>query len=172
MKPVRMEILGALHLQIFFYNGSTFTQYNPVQNVYATVATSGTIEEMLHHARDTYGISAPAADLVYGNAFELLMDEVQHAEFLGKEIVGGVQCDHLLFIRPGVDFQIWIADEGQPLPCKYVVTDTSTPELLAFAIVMWDWDTSPTIADGVFNFRAPGDAQKIEFLKAEQDLDN
>lgn len=159
---------GDLYNQVFYYDGSTFTQYNPLEKVYATVAAPGTIEEMLHYARDTYGINAPAADLVYGNAFELLMDEVQHAEIIGKEIIGNVLCDHLLFIRPGVDFQIWIADDGNPLIYKYVVTDTATPELLAFTIVMRDWNISPEVAEGIFDFSAPQDAQKIEFLKVKQ----
>ena len=77
-----------LYNQVLCYNGSLLTLYNPVQNVYATESAPGTIEEMFHFARDTYGISAPASDLIYSNAYELLMFEVNHAEVIGKEIIG------------------------------------------------------------------------------------
>lgn len=64
-----------------------------------------------------------------------------------------------------VDFQIWIADDGHPLPYKYVVTDTSTPELLAFATVMRNWEINPKVIESMFNFQAPQGTYKIEFLE-------
>lgn len=162
---LRAERHSDLYNQVFYYNGSILTLHNPIQKVYASEPVPGTIEEMLHHARDTYGISAPASDLVYGNAFDLLFYEVSHAEIIGTELIGKKQCTHLLFSRPGVDFQIWIADEGHPLPYKYVVTDTSTPELLAFVTVMHKWDVTPKVTENMFNFQAPQGTYKIEFLE-------
>lgn len=150
--------------QIFYYNGSELVLYNPVQKVYASEPAPGSIDEMIHHARDRYGLSTPASDLIYDNAFELLMDEVQHAEILGLVIIGDVTCIHLLFSRPGVDFQIWIAENGPPLPYKYVVIDTSTPELLGFSSVMRNWNINPEVSDQMFNFEPGSGEYKIEFL--------
>ena len=153
--------------QIFYYNGQTLTLYNPSEKVYATEAAPGTIEDMFHSARDAYGISVPVSDLLYSDAFSLLMEEVNYAVVIGKEMVGEVQCDHLLFSRPGVDFQIWIADGGPPLVYKYVVTDTATPELLAFTTVMRKWNLAPAVSESLFNFVPPAGAEKIIFLKAD-----
>ena len=50
------------------------------------------------------------------------MQDVTLALNVGKEVIGGVKCDHLLFSRPGVDFQVWMPDSGAPLPrqvCRY-----------------------------------------------------
>jgi len=158
---------GNMFDQIFYYNGKVLTLYNPSDKVYATEPTPGTLGEMFHFARDTFGISNPVSDLLYSDAFALMMHDVNFGVVLGKEMIGKVHCNHLLFSRPGVDFQIWIAAEGPPLPFKYIVTDTGTPELLSFITVMRNWNTSPTISDDIFNFIPPQGTQKIEFLKAE-----
>ena len=112
------------HNQMFYYDGKTLTLYNPSDKVYASVPAPATIEEMLDFARESLGLSYPISDLVYRNAFPLLMQDVTLALMIGKEVIGGVTCEHLLFSRPRVDFQVWIPDSGPPLPRKYVVTDT------------------------------------------------
>ena len=113
--------------QRFFYDGKTLTLYNPSVKVYASQPAPATVEKMINLAREKVGIVLPAADLVYRNAFPLLTQDVTLAAVVGKAVIGGVRCDHLLFSRPGVDFQVWVADGKQPLPHKYVVTETATP---------------------------------------------
>ncbi len=71
---------------------------------------------------------------------------------------------HLLFSRPGVDFQVWVTDGGPPLPRKYVVTDTGTPELLSMTTVMSNWNVAPAVADARFTLVPPQGAKKISFM--------
>lgn len=163
---IHIERHGLGFGQMFYYNGKTLTLFNPAEKVYATEAAPGTIEDMFHFARDTYGISVPVSDLLYSDAFTLLIQEVNYAAFIGKEMIGEVQCDHLLFSRPGVDFQIWIADSGPPLVYKYLVTDTATPELLAFSTVMRNWNLAPSVSETLFEFTPPEGTEKIIFLEA------
>lgn len=158
------ERKGDLVDQVFYYNGKTLTLYNPSDKVYATESAPGTIEEMLDFARESLGLVVPVADLVYRNAFPLLMQDVTLAVVVGKAVIGGVRCDHLLFSRPGVDFQVWVADAGQPLPRKYVVTDTGTPARLSVTTVMSDWNVAPTETDARFSFVPPPGAKPITFL--------
>ena len=112
-------------------------------------------------------ISSPVSDILYSNSFELLIYKVNYAVVIGTEVIGDVRCDHLLFSRPGVDFQIWIAKNGPPLPYKYVVTDTTTPELFAFVTVMGNWNTNPKVSDKDFNFIPPRGANKVEIQKLD-----
>lgn len=158
------ERKGDLIDQIFYYDGKTLTLYNPSDKVYATESAPGTIEEMLDFARESLGLVVPVADLVYRNAFPLLMQDVTLAVVVGKAVIGGVKCDHLLFSRPGVDFQVWVADAGQPLPRKYVVTDTGTPAGLSVTTVMSDWNVAPTETDARFTFVPPPGAKPITFM--------
>src|SRR5262245_31795005 len=162
---LRVERQGAGLEQIFYYDGKTLTLHNPTESVYATEPAPGTIEDMFAVARDSYGLPVTLSDLLYGNAFSLLMQDVTAALVVGKSTIGGVKCDHLLFSRPGVDFQVWVADAGTPLPCKYAVTDRGTPELLTVAATLSDWNVAPAATDARFTFAPPQGAKKIPFLK-------
>jgi hypothetical protein len=92
------------------------------------------------------------------------MQDVTLAKVVGKAFIGGVKCDHLLFSRPGVDFQVWVSDSGRPLPYKYIVTDTGTPALLSITTVMSDWNVAPAVADARFHFAPPQGAKAIIFM--------
>jgi hypothetical protein len=164
---LRAERSGDLIDQFFYYDGKTLTLYNPSDKVYATEPAPGTIEELLDFARESLGLTVPVADLVYRNAFLLLMQDVTFAVVVGKAVIGGIKCDHLLFSRPGVDFQVWIADSGQPLPYKYVVTDTGNPGRLSISTVMSDWDVSPAATDAQFTFLPPKGSKSITFIRHE-----
>jgi hypothetical protein len=168
-RPNRLhaERRGELIDQVFYYDGKTLTLCNPSDKVYATESAPGTIEELLDHAREELGLMVPAADLVYSYAFPLMMQDVSFAIMIGKTVINGVTCDHLLFSRPGVDFQVWVADSGKPLPIKYVVTDTSTPALVSISTVMSDWNVAPRVADSRFTFVPPKGAKRITFMPLE-----
>jgi hypothetical protein len=161
---LRAERKGDLTDQIFYYNGKTLTLYNPGDRVYATDPAPGTIQDTLTYAREKLGLVVPVADLVYPNAYPLLMEGVTLATMVDKSMIGGVRCDHLIFSRPGVDFQVWVADAGKPLPYKYVVTDTGTPALLSVSTVMSRWNVAPEVADARFTFVPPKGTKKIIFM--------
>ena len=162
---IRAERRGEPVDQTFFYDGKSLTLFNPGENAYATEPAPGTIEGLLDYARDSLGLIIPAADLVYRNAYELLMQDVSYAAVIGKTVIGGVTCDHLLFSRPVVDFQVWVADGAKALPCKYVVTDTGQPGWVSITTVMSDWDVSPDVSDAVFRFVPPEGARRIPFMR-------
>jgi hypothetical protein len=164
---LRAERRGELIDQVFYYDGKTLTLYNPSDKVYATEPAPGTIEELLDFARESLGLIVPVADLVYRNAFPLLMQDVTFAVMVGKTFIDGVKCDHLLFSRPGVDFQVWVADSGRPLPLKYVVTDTENPGRVSITTVMSDWNVAPAVADARFTFVPPQGAKPIAFMPLE-----
>jgi hypothetical protein len=158
---------GASMNQRFFYDGKTLTLYSPVAKVYATEAAPPTVEKMIDFARESVGIVLPAADLVYRNAFPLMMHDVKLAAVVGKAVIGGVKCDHLLFSRPGVDFQVWIAEGKRPFPCKYVVTETDTPARLSIGTVFSNWKTDPAVDDAQFSFVPPKGTSATRFIRPQ-----
>lgn len=163
-RPNRLQAsrMGDLVEQVFYCDGKALTLFNPTENVYATKPVSGTIEETLDFARETLGLVVPVADLVYRNAFSLLMQDVTLAVVIGDTVINGVKCKHLLFSKPGVDFQVWIGQEGRPLPFKYVVTDTLSR--LSVSTLISDWKVNPEVDDTRFIFAAPQDAKQINFM--------
>ena len=100
------------------------------------------------------------------------MQDVTLAVVIGQTFIDGIKCDHLLFSRPGVDFQVWIAAAGQPLPYKYVVTDTGTPARISITTVMSDWNVAPAVPDARFTFVPPAGAKPIIFMHSKQTADS
>jgi hypothetical protein len=152
---------GELLNEQLFYDGKTLALYRPADKTYAVAPAPATIEKMIDFARETVGILLPAADLVYRGAYPLMMQDVSLAAVVGKATINGVSCDHLLFSRPGVDFQIWIASGEKPWPCKYVVTETDTPTKLSITTFLNGWNFTPAVQDAKFIFVPPKDARKI-----------
>jgi len=165
---MRAQRTGELMNQRFLYDGKTLTVYDPTKKVYATKTGLDTIEEMITFARETGGALLPAADLLYRNAFPLLMQDVTLAVVVGKAVLDGVRCDHLLFSRPEVDFQIWVSEGKQPFPRKYVVTETATPSKLALTTFLSNWNIAPAVDDAQFKFVPPKGAKAISFTQLEK----
>lgn len=104
----RAERTGDLVDQVFYYDGEALTLHNPIANYYATLPAPGSLEEALDLMREKLDIVAPASDLLYRNAYEILMQDVTSGFVVGKGVVDGASCDHLAFRAPHVDWQIWI----------------------------------------------------------------
>ena len=90
-RPNKLRVMrtGGLMNQRFFYDGKTSTLYNPNEKVYAITKAPDTIEKMITFARETVGIVLPAADLLYRNAFPLLMQDLTLAVVVGKPVIRG-----------------------------------------------------------------------------------
>ena len=168
-RPNKLRALrGGYSNQRIYYDGKTVTVYNPKEKVYATKEAPDTIENMITLARETLGMTLPAVDLLYRNAFPLLMQDVTLAVVVGKTAVRGVRYDHLLFSRPGVDFQVFVAEGKRPLPARYIVTETGTPALLSFVTHLSGWNMAPAVDDAQFKFVPPKGVKAISSMPLEK----
>jgi hypothetical protein len=161
---LRADRTGDLVEQSFHYDGKSLTLSNPGEKYYATVAAPGTLEEMLDMARSKLDIVAPAGDLVYKNAYDILMTDVTQGFVVGKGVVEGARCDHLAFRAPHVDLQIWIQEGKEPLPRKLVITTRDVANAPQFSVVMTKWNLKPTFTPQTFSFRPPSGAKQVEFV--------
>jgi hypothetical protein len=161
---LRAERTGDLVEQVFVYDGQSLTLYNPQDKIYAQVAAPGTLEDMLDFARTKLDIVAPAGDLVYKNAYDILMDGVTDGIVVGKAVIEGILCDHLAFRAPQVDWQIWIQQGAQPLPRKIVITTLDLPNAPQFAITVTKWNLQPIFDAQTFTFMPQAGMKQIDFL--------
>lgn len=164
-RPNKLKAVREGHLldQEIYYNGRSLVVYSPARKIYASVDAPESIDATLKYARTVLGIGYPAADLMYSDTFPLLTKGVISASVIGKEMIGSKRCVHLLFTLPGVDFQIWIADSGEPLPYKYIVTDTGTPQMLSIVAILNNWNLSHPTEERDFNFNPPEGSREIPF---------
>lgn len=162
---MRADRRGELVDQRFIYDGKSLTLYNPGQRYFATVPAPGTLDAMLDFARNDLDVIAPGSDLLYSNAYEILMDGVTSGMVVGTSVVEGVRCRHLAFRGAEVDWQIWIREGKQPLPCRWIITTKDVAGSPQFTVTMTRWNLAPTFDAGTFSFTPAGNARGIEFLQ-------
>lgn len=165
---LRSDRVGAVADLTVRYDGNHLSIFGKKTKLYAQAEAPATIEETLDFARDTLGIEAPAADLMYKDAYAGLMEDVLSGRYIGLEPVGDRMCHHLAYRGNQTDWQIWIADGDQAVPCRYVITSKLLPSSPEYAVNMSNWKLDAQLESDFFAFKPPKDAVKIEFLQLAQ----
>lgn len=162
-RPDRLyiELASERRMRQFYYDGKQVTIYGPKTGYYATVAAPPTTHQLLDELSNRYGVETPLADLFEWGASGVKLDKVQSGFYAGPDRIQGQACDHYAFRQESVDWQLWIRREGQPLPCKIVMTNTddaSQPQTAA----IFNWVAGQTMADSRFRFTPPANAHRIQ----------
>ena len=162
---LRASRRGEMGDQVFYYDGKTLTLASHEHGVYAVAAAPATLEGMLDFARDQLDIVAPAADLIYRDAFRQLTDGMTAGFVVSRHaLLQGQPCTQLAFRKPGVDIQVWVARGERPLPLKYVLTTTDVAASPQYSLTLSAWNTSPAVAPVLFEFLPPPGAKRVDFL--------
>lgn len=169
---LRSERSGALAELLFIYDGRSFYLFGPEKNLYATREAPANLDQAIDAARAQLGLEVPGADLLFSDPYPGLAEDLTAGRYLGLESVGGQSCHHLAFTKPEVDFQLWVADGEQPLPCKYLIVSKQLPEAPEFSVTLRDWELAPSFPAGTFEIKPPEGAQKIEFLPPPPEAQN
>jgi hypothetical protein len=151
----------------YYYNGKTVTQWAPNLGYYNVFEAPATTVEMLDLAFEKYGVAVPLADLFYWGTERSNVKSVSSAYFVGEGSVNGATCNHYAYRTTGVDWQVWIRKEGEPLPCKLVITDTEEASKPQYGATL-TWSTADTLDDKTFEFTPPEGAREIEEIVVEQ----
>lgn len=148
----------------FWYDGRSITLLDRFKNLYATAPAPPAIDDALEYAIKRFGVSAPLADLVFSNPYAVLMENVRSGRYLGLHSVRGKSCNHLVFSQENIDWQIWIENNQQSLPCKVVITYKQENNAPQYTAILTKWNLKPELSDQAFTFVAPAGSSQIEFL--------
>jgi len=151
-----------------FYDGAKLTLFGKTLNAYVQKDVTGTIDDAIHAIEQGTGLSLPGADLLLSDPYKALASGVTSSGYYGKAYVGGVECHHLAFRTPKVDWQIWVKAGDEPLPMKYVITTKWMTGAPQYSVQLSNWNTKPVIAASRFKFVAPQGAEKLEALPVDE----
>jgi hypothetical protein len=168
---VYVEYEGDAGTNRLWYDGKQVTVLDGEEGVYAVAPMPGKIDQALDHLLKTYGFTAPLSDFFYSDPYEILRKRVQFGSYLGETQIEGVRCHHLAFVDKKIDWQIWIQDGTQLLPCKLVITYNLVPGEPEFEAVFSDWELDARLADALFTPLLPPGAAKIDFLEAAKKVE-
>ncbi len=163
---LRSDRTGPVADLSLYYDGDTLTLYGARRNLYATADAPPRLDAAIDFAREHLDLEAPGADLLYGDVYDTLMEDVVSGMYVGEAVVDGVLCDQLAFRGNETDWQLWIERGARPLPRRYVIVSKHERAQPEFAVDLYDWDLNPRFATGFFDFQPPPGAQQIRFRAA------
>jgi hypothetical protein len=165
VRPNRLHVAmrTATSQRVLTYDGKVVTLYLPAQKYYSTVDFTDTIGALIDRFEAKYGVQIPLQDLFLFGTPAAQTDNFESAMNAGEEIIGGEVCDHYVFRRGNLDWQIWIASGSKPLPRKLVITNRAD-EARPQSVSLISWNLKPTFTDAVFRFTPPKGSTKIEIL--------
>jgi hypothetical protein len=161
---------GYSHVEIVF-DGKTATISNKDANVFTRVDASGTIDQLIERLRSDHAVTAPGADLLLANVFGELTEDVIDAKHIGLGVIDGVECEHLAFRTPEVDWQIWIETGANPIPRKYTITSKTVAAAPQYTLRIKEWKTDVQISADSFTFAPPQGTKQVaakEFPRADE----
>src|SRR5262245_1324811 len=147
----------------FRFDGQEIAVFNAKEQVYATAAKPGTLDEAIDYFINDLDMRFPLAELFSTRLAETLPAKMRTAYNVGPERIMGVPCEHLAFRGDQADLQLWVAQGDQPLPCRLVITYRAAEGQPQFWAQFSDWNLSPDVSDAQFIFTPPEGAAKIAF---------
>jgi hypothetical protein len=154
---------GETNKGLYFHNG-LLTVFNSANKLYAQATIPNEIDAAMQFALEELDIEAPMMDLLYKDASTQLIGSDETILYLtDKSRVGGRDCHQIAIRGPETDVQLWVEEGDRPLPLKIMITskwEGGTPRFVANL----HWETNPEFEPGLFEFKAPAGATKIEFV--------
>lgn len=145
-----------------WYDGRAVTLLDKRANTSAVLKAPGGIDDMLAIAATRYGLTLPLADFLVSDPYKVLTADATTGRYVGLEDVAGTRCHHILFTQGALDWQLWIAASGAPVPRKFLIDYKLRPERPQFTAELSDWSLQPAVPDGEFTPNVPQDAKKVD----------
>ena len=169
--PNKLYISGeeALQDQEVFFNGSNLVVYDKNLGMFIDIPIKGDLDTAMDTATGIFGAELPGRDIFSRDAYTPLMDAITESSSLSSVKIGDAICRHLAFRTDEVDLQLWVREDGQPLPCRYTITSKWTLGAPQYTVTFSNWQVNQDLPDSDFSFSAPVGTQKTtidEFRKA------
>lgn len=149
--------------KIFVFDGKDIYYADLAENVYATVPRPGDINQAVDYFTEDLDMPLPIGQVVSSDVGEMLKKEVYAGGFVEQDTVHGVLSEHLAFRTQNLDFQTWIASEGDPLQTRLVVDYKTFPSSPQYRADFKEWNFKPEVEDSLFVFKPADGMRKIEF---------
>jgi hypothetical protein len=153
---------GVEHKELYFHDG-LLTVFRSGSGFYAQAEIPKEIEAAMDFALHELDIEAPLMDLIYRDPMAHLVSDASAVLYITDKVrIDGTDCHHIAIRYPEIDLQIWVEEGERSAPRRVVITDKWLGGAPRFSANL-DWDTSPEIATGAFEFKPPAGSRNIGF---------
>ena len=155
-----------------WYDGVGLTLVMHKDKVFGQARMPETLDKTLDAMHERYGAAIPLADFMYTSPAKALITSTTMGGWVGRETIDGKQTDHLAFKDTGVNWELWVPVDGDPLPVKGIVEFTDNKRLKRVELNFTNWNLSPQLSDDRFKPTVPQDYEGIAMLQRARVLRN
>ena len=164
---VYAEYAGDLNAKKVWYTNGEVTVLDLNTNFYGKLPVPSTLDEAMDNLMTQYGFTLPLSDVLVSDPYKAFVSNVAAGVVIGDSNINGQKCKHLAFVEKFIDWQIWIPEGAQALPCKLVITYKTIPGGPQYEAVFHDWAINPAVDASAFKPVLPEGSEQIEFMKAD-----
>jgi hypothetical protein len=144
-----------------YFDGDKINLYTASENVYAEIEYTGSIDGVIEVLTETLGVPIPMQDFVSRVQIVDVIDAIVDATFVGYAMIDEMEYQHFAFRAEETDFQVWITTEAPHLVKRIVIDYREEPGQPQFRGEISSLDLGAKLADDLFEFEAPADAELI-----------
>lgn len=165
-RPDRVRIIesaGGGKRDLALFDGKTVTTYDGATSLYAQAPQPGDIDaSVVYFVRDLQ-MRLPLAPMLMKGFADELQRRVRSIDYVELTDVLGKPAHHIAARTDRADFQVWIADDKQPLPLRIVMIYPAEAGQPQFRADFSHWNLAPRFDKGTFRFNPPANARQIVF---------
>lgn len=160
---LRVDFEGEPRSTRSWFDGRTFTHFDPGGNAYATCEARGSLEQLFPVMREKLGFTPPLSRLIHENVVAETLAATRTGFTVGPAVVRGVTTRQLAFRGETADWQVWVSGDRDPVIEKIVITSGGGDGGAQYVATFSGWDFSPNLADADFAFAPPPGSVPCEF---------
>ncbi len=165
------RMAGGLGLESW-YNGKTITIASHSQKVFAQAPMPETIDRTLDALAERYDLPLPLGDLFYGSPEKALLSETTTGGYAGTANVGDRPCVHLAFKDVGVEWELWLPVQGEPLPKRFKIVQTRRTGQPVVDVTFVEWNLTAPVTDATFVPKVPAEFEGIALVQRAAAIKN
>ena len=149
-----------------WYDGKRLTLAMHKDKAWARGPMPGTLDAALDFMATEYAINMPSADLFYSNPYESYDPVASKGGWVGRETIDGATCHHLSFEATEVNWELWLADTPQALPCRIKIVYKNDEGSPASQLTFKNWNLTPTLTADAFTAKVDEGYERLYMVRA------
>jgi hypothetical protein len=149
-----------------YYDGTHLTFIWHKDKAWARGPMPDTLDKALDFMATEYAVNMVSADLFYSNPYSVFEGSDSKGGWVGKENIDGSACHHLAFQANVVDYEIWVADTPQALPCRMKVVYKQQDGAPVSQVTFKNWNLAATVAPETFAAKVDDGYERLYMVRA------
>ena len=148
-----------------WYADKKLTVVSDKNKTWAQAEVPATLDEAMDDIAARFDILMPMADLLYSSPWDAYMSAESTGGWMGVETIGGKQCHHIAYSQPVVDWELWIAEGAEALPCRLAIVYKNEPGPPRSDILFRDWNRAANSPADRFVAAIPQGYERIDIVE-------